>query len=276
MPEWDQLNAYIDGELPTSEAAKIAKAAASTPSVAQDIAELAQLKATLSRCDEIFSGTIMPHMQKHRHSQQPWLMVACASICSLVLLLVCYGITGFDKTTLSDAMLNTHQQWAKEPLNTATVVSTSAGTPMGNTQTSQDIQTTPPYPPADKSSSRVIPDLSALALQLAYVSPFTHHQQKGLHIGYQGQHGCKVSLFIFTQPSAGDHTTATQIQDRHPHFYHWRSDTTQYYLTAHGMAKQRFSVLSVAMMLQTQHHLAQSLQMMSLTKKYQASIPCTG
>ena len=46
-PTWETLNAYMDGELSTAEAAKVARAVAERPLLADQIAYLSRLKATV-------------------------------------------------------------------------------------------------------------------------------------------------------------------------------------------------------------------------------------
>ena len=46
-PSWRDLNAYADGELAPAEAASVARAVAESPALADHVATLARLKATV-------------------------------------------------------------------------------------------------------------------------------------------------------------------------------------------------------------------------------------
>ena len=64
---WEQLNAYVDGELPPDEAADVAEAIAREPVLAREVAALTALKASVAQAAPPHLGPLSKLPCSHRN-----------------------------------------------------------------------------------------------------------------------------------------------------------------------------------------------------------------
>lgn len=223
---WQKLNAYVDGELPPAEAADIAAQVATDRRAAAAVATLARLKATTASAGVEGAPTaiaaVRPRMARR------WAMAAAAALVVAVTgAWVLYGRDTPDARVA--ALIERHAAWAEHGGTEAVDSSTAARVLVGLGRLGMTAE---------------IPDLSDAGLQLARIQVFDRPGSAGgLHVGYVGSRGCRVSLII--EPTTPDaeaanyHGTAATISA-------WVANGIAYTLLASGMHPPRFATIAAS------------------------------
>lgn len=217
---WELLNAYVDNELDADMAAEVAAAIAEHPALAARAATLTRLKATVAKSQPDESTIAFPAVSRgHSPRRAIWRVAAAACFCASV----------------SAAGL-----WFGAPL-------------LRSEQTGSDLSaglTWLASPPNDKVSeisivaagSRAAPDLSAADLRITYVAvPLDPGRAGGLFVGYTGNHGCRLGLWIGRTEDMPMTSPSFFKEQRSPLQTHsWSSDKRGFLLASRGMDQQRF------------------------------------
>lgn len=227
-PSWEQLNAYVDGELSASDAAAVARALADDKTLAEAVATLSRLKATTQEGIEPFA--LVPTRPRTR----PWRRFAIAASVAAVLIVATMASLVPQMTPAPPAWLagawQVHDTWAQEEV---------AGPPAA-VDSGVVLATLHQFGP-----QTYLPDLSDARLTLSRLVIVTMADMGGdaLHIGYLGNRGCQVSLILL--PGGGDLSADVVRYDRgNGRGYAWRSGKRGYLLLAEGMDEARLALLA--------------------------------
>ena len=220
---WEMLNAYADGELDAAGAASVASAVASDRSLADRVATLARLKASVAaRPDEALQPPLLP---SKRGTTGRYAYAAVAA----VLFLIGAGFAGSQllqraaaPAGLEDALI-AQRQW----LASAERMS------------------------ADESHQMIIDarladrplDLTAAELQIAYAVPTGTSSHRGTFLGYRGPHGCMVGFWMGA-PSDSLAANPAAFDRKDIEIRAWRRGDNGYALLSKGMDPARLDRLA--------------------------------
>lgn len=238
-PSWDDLSAYADGELPASEAAGVARAVADDPALADQVATLTRLKATVheqglaplpAEVAEAYRTAARPPAPARRLSRRLW-PAAAAVAAALAIVVIAATVLlplGRESTqpTWRDLAVQLHRTWAGSDPGQATAP-TADSLLASLSQLGQAAQ---------------VPDLSGARLTVGYVRPITSEYGRGLHIGYRGTRGCRVSLIILPAVEGLSREPAPLAGEGRQQ-YAWRVGGLGYALLASGMDPQHYAVV---------------------------------
>jgi anti-sigma factor RsiW len=255
----ETLNAYADGELSARENAEVANAIALDPKLAQQVATLSSLKATLASisCDQQEPLRVdLPGREKPKLS---WV----AAIAGFIAIAAVMATLLFkDASLLPNQGLElaeqAHKGWLKEA-------------------------TTPVDPSLHQASALVIdqllidayvPDLSKVNLTFNGVRRISSGESRGIHVGYQGPKGCMVSLVVLNNTVGLSDELAYFERDGHL-LYGWQVQQTGFYLLAYKMDPVRASEVARVVNRLTRHRLPLDLEaMVALNEAKIESKPC--
>ncbi len=216
---WQQLNAYVDGELSAREKAAVAEDIASDPSLARAVAVLQGVKAELAD----FPGSEPARRRRGGRFSLPfvpWLSAAC------IALLVAGGAVLATQLTAPETpfLLAEHQQWAE-----------TAG-PGGAPAPHRGV--------AKAFFAPQLPSLAPFGLRLDHAALVSLTDGgEALHAGYVGQRGCRISLFLLpTESAANAPGPSAGVLQASGQAGPWR-----YHLLAQDMDSARFALIAAAL-----------------------------
>ncbi len=282
----EELNAFIDNELPANEAAALLRALSEDRQLAMRVSDLTRLKAEVRACidDDVLSvpdidaiyraaprrhGRLTAAIRKILHRLVPFDLRARGKMA--------WGVTGgiavvlFFAVVISGAgsirkpagqadeflarALETHYRWIAQP----------AGPAMKGPLHLADF--------IPDSGRIMVPDLSATRLSISLLERFG---TGGLHIGYAGIHGCRLSLFI--RGAADGKVMALQKRRQgKARAYLWSTENLDFALMAVGMDPSRLDLIATDVFnaTQTMQPLAEKTRM-ALRSNLQQSRTCVG
>lgn len=229
-PTEQDLNAYIDGELSPEDVARVAHAIAHDKSIAARVAALTRVKSSLTAlADELPRSVALP--DPHRAFR--WLGAAAALgivVAVGVVSMITFAVLDRQDDGWYRRAAAEHSNWAVEPAppharevdaNLFLASVERLGLP---------VQT---------------PDLFSAGLRLTYLRYIAPSETLAgaLHLGYTGQHGCKVTLWVSPAPP-GLGTALIESRFDNLRGFRWRSGDTAYALFATGMAENRFTLIA--------------------------------
>ena len=88
----------------------------------------------------------------------------------------------------------------------------------------------------------VVPDLESTELAIALVTVSNSPAGRVLQIGYRGNHGCYLSLFVFAH--GGLPKSPVRVAIGNDRAYGWRVDDLGYLLFAKGMDETRLTLIA--------------------------------
>lgn len=259
-PSDNELNAYVDGELDATARARVADAIAADQQLAQRVARLTALKATLpdSIPDlpdidlDMRTGPANDNYAFRRHF---------AVVASLLLVVAIGTWTAYQMSHMPAQAMSwrsaadmQHRDWAQKTQTDA------AGTLL---------------PTAVSAGGAPIPDLSAAQLTLTAFDRVKLGTFEAFRLGYSGTRGCRLSLFILDRdaPSARPGFTWS----RGTEFSEWLAGERRYVLLSIGMDRKRFNHLAAKLEAFTgkpDRFDAETRQQFARAKK--AAQPCVG
>lgn len=212
----ETLNAYVDGELSSSEAAEVARAAARDPAVAARIATLRELKAAVT--------DIAPERELiiPRSASRAWGLGHAIAAC---LIFLASGIA----LHLATLPASPARHWAAT-LNAHHHAWTFSSDRQAVIQ------------PADAPSAILPLDLSSSRLAYVGQERIAVVGRKALRLGYEGTRGCHLSLFVLPQELG----LSANVFAPPMHVRLWREGDNLFLLMADGMAVTRFRQLAAA------------------------------
>lgn len=231
QPDWDTLNAYVDGELESAHQAEVAEALVHDPELARKVAAVTRLKQAVRDNGETDMDA-RPPIDLTR-SRRPARRIA--AVAAALLLAVAFGglAAQWDGDVPPQWQADAgalHQDWAN-----ASDVDVSAS-PVGALLLAAV---------ADFGSPPFVPDLTAGKLTLARIKRVQIGDSAALHLGYTGTRGCRVSLMVLAKP-AGLPEQFTRRDGSEGTSYAWRAGGLGYVLRAAGMGEARLDGLAEA------------------------------
>ncbi len=239
-PDWEDLNAYVDGELSPRTASRVAKALAADSDVARQVVALTQLKTTLH--DDVVAEDAPLSLDDLGIPASPvkrsWFglgwpalaaSLAVAGVLAIAALLPSTSVT--NAPTWFTTYQKAHTAWATSD------------------------PAIHPEPVADPLLSGLfhvgpettLPDLTAAKLTIGRVKVVSGGPGglPALHVGYKGSRGCRISLWVSQEPAqvVADFT-------RHSYerltAYSWRVGELTYVIMTEGMPVKRFEGIARA------------------------------
>lgn len=232
-PSWQDLNAYVDGELPPDAAAEVAGAIAADRELAGRVAALAQLKATTGSALAVDPDEA-PQLRLPRPGGRPsitarWRWPASAAAVVLVAVL---GIAGWSEL----AGRNAGETWlaAAESRHLVWLADEPHAVPIDDRAIA--------LAAAPDAPSRV-PDLGFARLTVAHLAVDPSGRQPGLYVGYVGINGCRLGLWI-APAAAGLAADLAEHREAGLHSFTWRVGGTGYAVMARNMDDRRLAAIA--------------------------------
>lgn len=264
-PAWDDLNAYVDGELAPAEPARVARAAAEDHAVVAEIATLARLKASLAGVTAEVPKITLPTRRRPVGRR----LAAAAAVVLLVGYAGARLLPGEPTAPVAPEWVvrarAAHSAWTAAEKRGATPALPRAGIYLAT---------------LTRLGPRAhAPDLSAARLtisRMAYAPPDQAGRGGGIHIGYAGTRGCRVSLWVAPAPPELG-LDPVRLAHADGTAYRWRSGALAYSLVASGMAEARLALIARAAVKSTRSRVQPGTEMRSsLRRSRDESPPCAG
>jgi anti-sigma factor RsiW len=217
---WQQLNAYVDGELDPQAQAEVAAAIARDRELATAAATLTRLKAATGHAyADAPRMRIAPEPTRPSRRRAAGLATVAATAAAAAAL---WFVSASPLPADLDLAVSRH----------AAFVASDAPPPAG-----------PLASPLLVGLARLdrpveLPDLRDSGLQVIRIAAL---DQGGLHVSYLGSRGCRVSLLV-TKAASGPPSLRTQIGTTE--VARWTADELAYTLLASGMPKERFALIA--------------------------------
>ena len=228
-PTWETLNAYVDGALASGEAAAVAEAAGNDPRIADQIACLYRLKGVtpeaLPAAPDDLRDLIRERPRRSYRGLVAAAVLAVVAIGAAWLWMPAKPMTGLPDAAIVAAR-DLHDDWLA---NDSGALS----------------EAPPSVVMAALSQFRrvpVIPDLSSAKLTIERVTVSGQADEHLLQIGYRGNHGCHLSLFVFA--GGGLPEEMEQVRFGLEEAYGWQVDELGYLLFAKGMDRGRLAFIA--------------------------------
>lgn len=254
MDHWEKLNAYMDGELDSAEAAALAQAIAADPHLAAQLARLRRLKQATAQLSPNVSRR--PDRRARVHPARRWAPAA-------VLFAFGFAILGWwywpnlPQEDWLDQGLAAHRAWLE-----ADSAQPQSGAAFSTSARQWD------FPD--------IPDLTPARLSLAYIRVHAMADERhSLFLGYEGIHGCRVGLWIGEAAAElGEQPVEFTIGETVA--YGWRHGPTAYAFLARGMARERMRALAdgIAKLTQPATGMGEEQVRLVLHQAGQVHVPC--
>ena len=217
----------------------MARSVAESPSVADQVATLARLKATLQEQaqaplpDELaaLQGTApKPPDGPGKAARRPWVALGGVAAALAIVVLASAFLIPLGRDAASpawqDLAVRLHEAWAEAAPDTAEEPTADALL-ASLTQLGQAAQ---------------VPDLSGARLTVSHLRSISSAYGTGLHIGYRGTRGCRVSLIIL--PAAqGLSEAPVALAGNADQQHAWRVGGLGYALLASGMDPPHYAVV---------------------------------
>lgn len=238
QPTWEDLNAYVDGELSDERAAELAVALGRDPELAEQVAALHRLKGAAQGLVE--QAPVDLHAGKA--AAPVWLRSGLALAASLVVVL----LVGALWTAFSPPPAR-HLVWAEQAW-TAHRLWQGAGASAVRDQTAALRSAQHQLGPA-----AFVPDLRSAGLTLEHLGEGPRIDgMRSLHLGYSGVRGCRLSLFVLAgglglseqllDLSPAGHSTGETASGRQA--VAWQAAGLSNLLLAEGMDPLRFTEIA--------------------------------
>jgi len=222
---WEMLNAYIDGELSTHDNAQVANAVALDPELARQVATLSSLKATVATAGCTQEKPINLDFPGNEKTWLPWVasfvvvFVVGAILATLVL-----STNLFPPAKGLVFAEQVHLDWLQK--NPATA--------------EHGLQLASAHDLSQLRIDAYVPDLSKVNLTFSGIRNISSGKSTGMHIGYQGPHGCRVSLVVLDKPN-GLSEELTRFERGQHWLYGWQVRQAAFYLLAYKMDPVRLA-----------------------------------
>lgn len=232
-PDWETLNAYVDGELDSAGRADVARAVAEDQETAEAVARLSRLKQAAQDAGGADAGerpaVDLPDGGRARRR-------AVWGTAAAVLVAAALGLTAGFWPRVSEpewigAAHAVHAGWAEDKAEDTKEAGTTSAVLLAAVE--------------DFGRVPFVPDFSANKLSLASVRRAHLGETPVLHLGYRGTRGCRVSLLVLAEPRALTAELATVETATGP-AHLWRAGGIGYALIASGMDEARLRVLAEA------------------------------
>ncbi|MBD1545593.1 hypothetical protein [Roseibium aggregatum] len=231
FPDWQTLNAYVDGELDATTAAAVAEAAGDDAEVAEQIAMLYQLKGVSHNATPEAPADLKDLMPAPMRSRRTPVSIAAVVAMLAVAVAAIWGALELESDQalppeLLASARTLHGQWLQTDASAA-----------GEAQPTVLLA-------ALSTFGRVpfVPDLSSTSLSIGLVTVADGPEGHMLHVGYRGTHGCHLSLFVVEGDAIPK--APQDIVQGSDETHSWRVRDLGYLLFAKGMDQSRFRLIS--------------------------------
>ncbi|MFC4353379.1 hypothetical protein ACFOW6_17660 [Fodinicurvata halophila] len=240
---WEQLNAYVDGELPPAQAADIAAAAADEPQVAQTIATLARLKATTrSELESRVENAPPIHTKQAQHAGQvsgrkwPRALAASLGVAAVLGGAAWYGLQLSEAPrSWIAAAEHQHEEWLTSAIEIGQEEGPVLREATGGADNLMEISV--------DDVTGYAPDLSLAGMRITRFSDLRSARGEQFFVGYLGENGCQLSLTIAAAPEELERALSMEWHEDSRAIASWRVGDTAYAAVAHKMDRQRFKQL---------------------------------
>ncbi len=258
-PDWEELNAYVDGELDVHDSARVARSVATDPALANQVAIVTRLKAAVADSLELVD---LPPVRPKRRLH--WYGVAAAVALIVVAEVGSYVAPWRDQgdADLLQRAHTVHRTWVERD-EADDVREVGAGVLLSALHR--------------LGPEAHVPDLSASRLTISMITtiPASGVDGPALHIGYTGTRGCRVSLWI--SPASGN--LGPRLVERRAgplRSFVWQAGSLAYVLINSGMDEGRFSLIARTVHRATLERLPLDAETrMALRESREASMPCS-
>lgn len=261
-PTEEMLSAYVDGELSPEDDARVADAVARSPQLAARVATLSRVKSRLAALATEPAESV--EFPRKRWSKA--MTAVAASIAAFVVLisgvLTVYLTFGEDSRDWYETAAATHSGWVMQP------ASQNAGEIDANIYLAHVNRLQLPV---------YAPDLNDARLRLTHIRFMEGNTGRpaALHLGYTGQRGCKVTLWV-TNASKGMSAKLIETREEKLRGFRWRAGKVAYALFATGMAENRFTTIADKVYEATsESHGLDDQMRMALNEASQSAPPCS-
>lgn len=221
----EMLSAYVDGELPPEDRARIEIRSATDPALARRIEVLGQMKAAVAGIGADTAPMMPVFAAPPRRIRS--MLSAAALLCVLAFFVGWIGAATLGRNgpaTLPDMVARAvalHDDWSTKPAQWT-------------------------VKPAVMISGFEAPELIEAGLALVAVNPDAQiNGQPAIQASYLGQHGCRVSLFRIRQADGDDVFHITNNGDVQSAT--WADSAFRYVVIARHLDVTRFTVLADAL-----------------------------
>ncbi len=245
LPEWEELNAYLDGELAPEDKARVARAISRVPALAQRVAVLASLKAEMKTAlapmrqldfkgfEDCWEGRFVRAAGRPRRRWTARMAASAAVAASMLLAIISlFALSAFEpepRAVLFEAAIAKHGTLSQAPL--------------GGLEGARRLVR------FDRGAA-LLPDLGSGRLRLNALADFTlPGGQIGLAAHYRGTRGCKVTLFLLPGMDGAQAPLALDGEPRRldakgVESFGWRHGSVGYLLMAQGMSEARLVLIA--------------------------------
>lgn len=227
--EWERLSAYVDGELPADEAAEIAARLVTDRELAAQVAALTRLKAELKHAFEVPAIEVTPPPQRPttRRHRLTWVAAAAAAAALAFVVWLKAGTAPEAQAVWLEPAITQHADWRATVGRGDRIDVSASGLLIGLQDLGRHAQ---------------VLDFSDAGLQVAKIE---FVRQNGLaaalHVGYVGNRGCRLSLWIGRATGAFEPVNGrfdgTEVVA-------WQVGELAYALLASGMDEERFLLIA--------------------------------
>jgi hypothetical protein len=263
-PDWQEVNAYVDGELNPAAAADLAGRFGRDSALTSQVSAAARVKAASAAAlavDPADVPAIVLGPAAARRSRLPRLVLAgslaaAVALVAVLTVLLWPGMRQGPAAAWLTAAAARHSEWLSsdtqpEPVDNPNLVLAEAG------------------------GFDHVPDLAVAHLAVARVAFDASSEQPGLFVGYVGVNGCRLSLWI--GPAPEDLPAAlTENRAGSLHSFTWRVEHTGYAVVASGMDAARFEATAVYLERQTRRDAEREIRTAAARTEAAAKARCTG
>lgn len=251
---WEQLNAYVDGELAPADAAAVASAVAGDPALAARIATLAKLRAAVTGLPR---ETAPPFVTSFRRRSVTAAARRLAALAAAVMVVAGLGsavwfASGSSPADLS-AALAANRPWlaGREAPATAAVSVELSG-----------------------ARSSALPDLSAASLRLVRLDMLPDTAKSGeVFAGYEGPNGCRVGLWLSRQAPTNA-VEPVRSEKNGISIRAWRSGDLGYAMVGVGLDEARLDLIAALAAKSLRNDGPASQQVAALNESRAKGRPC--
>lgn len=272
---WEQLNAYVDGELPPATASQIATAAAEDPDLAQAIFTLSELKAASHRALEFDNddAPAIPHLPAGGRPGGPGWKWPCALAASLLVMALASGAVwyGLQGQNGPDNWMTVAQEQHQEWIDGDSEAQTSDQSVQDSMKASDDLVEV-----FVDGTIGYAPSLALAGMRITRFSSQRDGRDEYFFVGYLGQNGCQLSLTITKAPESQQLELSLEWQEDNRALASWRVGDTAYAAVSQGMDKQRFRRLTAHLENTTREAGAQQRETRMAEATRNSDRPCLG
>jgi hypothetical protein len=229
-PDSTELNAYVDGELPPDQAARVAQAIADDRELAKEVAALLRLKtATMAAFDREPPALPQAKRKTVRIGTAVW--VASTTLAAVLIAATIGFLTTVPSHTGPDRIIALMNGWSRDS------APSPRSRPLSRTREAKD-----------KSLATLLQGLADLQLTIIR----SEEAADGMAFDLLGPSGCRLA--VWTGPSSINLDTVPALQSRlrTRAAVIWQADNAQFLLVSHNTPEQRFAAMAAALQRATQ------------------------